>query len=107
MCTDEQHRQKMQALKDIHDILIGREPIDSLVQISATQPYVVDYKERKHVFLWLPSSAITLKFEDYGSGTVQAQVWTNLGMPAGIKVTAPNNSSTTPIMVRCTDEDVP
>lgn len=86
----------------------ARLPIDFPIQLSATMPWSVDYKNRKHVFLWLPSSQ-TLSFEDYGTGVVQAQIWVNLGMPNGLKVYAPSVPSASPIyaMIRCTDEIIP
>ena len=87
--------------------LQAREPIDQSVYISATRPWIVDYRNRKHVFLWLPSTALTLSFEDYGQGVVQAQSWVNLGLPVGIRVFAPNQSSDTQILLRFTDELIP
>src|SRR5690242_14063588 len=65
-----------------------REPIDQSVFISAQRPWIVDYRNRKHCFLWLPSTALTLSFEDYGSGVVQPQTWVNLGIQPGIRVFA-------------------
>ena len=86
--------------------LQAREPIDKTVYVSATKPWIFDYRNRKHVFLWLPS-ALTLSFEDYGSGVVNGQQWLNLAMPTGIRVLAPGQSSPAPMMLRFTDEVVP
>ena len=84
-----------------------RTPEDQMYMVSATKAYVLDYKERSHIFLWLPTSSLTLSFEDYGSGVVQAQVWVNIGFPQGLQVLAPNNATNTPIFIRCTDEVMP
>ncbi len=103
---EEQILEELQHLNtNLHTIIEGRPPIFSAVQLSSTMPYIIDYKERKHVYIWLPSSALALSFEDYGSGTVQAQVWVNLGLPEGIRVFATNQTSgTTPLYIKCTDE---
>lgn len=96
------------ALRRIHDEICRMPAIDQTVQISATQPWVVDYHERQHVFMWLPGNALTLSFEDYGSGVVNPQNWVNLGVPTGIRVFAPQiTSGTTPIMLRFTDSIIP
>ncbi len=102
MCTDQQHKEKIDLLQDI----AGRPPIDDHVTISAVKPWYVDYRERKHVFIWLPVTQ-TLSFEEFGSGTVQAQIWINLGMPKGIKMLAPNSSTLIDVMIRCCDEELP
>ena len=98
------------ALKDIHhlleEVLITRTPIDMTVQISATQAWPVDYRNRKHVFLWLPVG-LTLSFEDFGSGPVAAQQWVNVGIPPGTRMLAPGQANPTYIMIRCTDEVIP
>src|SRR6266487_127528 len=106
LTTDEQILKQLDILNDyLHQIVVGRPPIFSVVQLSSTMPYVIDYQERRHVYIWLPSSSLALSFEDYGSGTVQAQVWTNLGLPEGIRVFATTQTSgTTPMYVKCTDE---
>ena len=103
---DEQILEQLGLLNEhLHQLVVGRPPIFSAEQFSSTKPYIIDYKERKHVYIWLPSSALALSFEDYGSGTVQAQVWTNLGLPEGIRVFATaQTSGTTPLYVKCTDE---
>jgi len=89
----------------LHQLIAGRPPIFSVEQLSSTRPYIIDYKERKHVYIWLPSSSLALSFEDYGTGTIQAQVWINLGLPEGIRVFATAiTSGTTPMYIKCTDE---
>lgn len=105
------HHQQWDTLKQIGRLLLStakHPPIDDVFQISSSKPYVLDYQERRHVFLWLPSSSLQLSFEDYGTGTVSAQLWVNLGMPSGIRIFAPLvTTTTTPIYIRCTDEVIP
>lgn len=105
MCTEGEHKTH-KLLEDLKTIIEGRPPIDEHVSISSVKPWNVDYKERKHIFIWLPTTQ-TLSFEEFGSGPVQAQVWVNLGMPAGTRVLAPNSSSLIDMMIRCTDEELP
>jgi hypothetical protein len=105
MCTEGEHKTH-KLLDTIRELIDGRPPLDDHVVISSVKPWNVDYKERKHVFIWLPTTQ-TLSFEEYGTGTVQAQVWINLGMPHGIKVLAPSATGTVDMMIRCTDEEIP
>jgi len=105
------HHEQLDTLKQIERLLLSmaiHEPIDRVIQISANVPYVINYLERRHCYIWLPSTSLSLSFEDYGTGTVSAQIWVNLGMPQGIRVFAPTiTSGTTPIYIRCTDEVIP
>lgn len=84
-----------------------REPIDQTVYISATRWWAVDYRNRKHCFLWIPGNALTLSFEDYGQGVVQPQSWVNLGLPVGIRMFALGAATDTQILLRFTDEPIP
>ncbi len=107
MCTDQQHKEQIDKLEEIKHALVKRPPIDETIEISATKPWIIDYHERRHIFIWLPTAQLTLSFEDYGSGIVPLQVWVNVGMPSGIRVTATGQTNNTAIMVRYTDEVVP
>src|SRR6266568_5706184 len=40
---------------NLHTLIEGRPPIFSVEQLSSTKPYIIDYKERKHLYIWLPS----------------------------------------------------
>lgn len=108
--TDKNYGQlHIEALKDIHHLLserlVSRNPLDATVQISSTMPYVVDYKERKHAFVW-SAVVLTLSVEDGGSFAVPAGVWTQLDFPRGYRIFATNIASNAPIYVfiKCTDE---
>ena len=87
------------------DVYLKRNPpLDQTFQISAIAPYRVDYRERAHIFIWLPTS-LTLSIEDYGTGIVPAQQWINIAIKAGTFVFAPLvTSGTATFIVRCTDE---
>ena len=92
------------ALCKIYEEIRRRSHIDQTVQIGALTPYIVDYKQRAHIFIWSPTS-ISLSIEDYGTGTIPAQIWLNIGIRSGTSIFAPSfTTSTTPLMIRCTDE---
>lgn len=93
-------------LESIDKKLSLRTPIDKTIMINDNQPWVVDYAGYRHIFMWLPS-ALTLIMGEYGSGPVQAQVWINLGLRPGTKITTSGQTSAVPIILRYTDEVVP
>jgi len=100
----------IEILKCLEDIASSlkqeREPIDATVMVSNTQPYVVDYRNRKHIFVWFPT-AQTISVDDYGTGPVQAQVWINLGLQQGTRLLITSVTAPTEIFIRCTDEIIP
>lgn len=109
----------MYSTDDLYNILCGiydlvaigvnaRHPIDQSPQISATMPYIVDYKERKHLFLFSTVS-LTLTVEDIGTMTIAPNTFTNISFPQGYRLLASNISSTAPIYVyvKATDEIIP
>lgn len=93
------------AIYDIIAIAVNaRHPIDSTIQISSTQPYIVDYKERKHLYLFSAVS-LTLSLEDLGTMTVSPNVFTLIDFPQGYRLYATNITGTsTYIQVKATDE---
>ena len=107
MCSTDQHNEKLATLHELIELLKPRPPLDATIPVSAALEWPLDYKERKHVFLWLDTTT-TLSFGDYGSGSVQQQVWTNLGMKPGTVINAPN-AGATPVLLnlRFTDEIIP
>lgn len=84
-----------------------RDPIDRTVYISTTEWWSVDYMNRKHIFLWIPSSSgLTLSMGDYGSGLVPGLIWVNLGIQEGVRITC-TSTSLQEIILRFTDEGAP
>lgn len=79
MCSDSQHTEMMTALAALQD----KQPDYDLFQLSDTRDWKLDYRGYRYCYLWLPSSALTLSFGDYGSGTVQPLQWVNLGFRPG------------------------
>lgn len=107
MCTEEQHKEKIQWLRLVHAELVSMNealnPIDRTNVISPSQPFIVDYKDRRHLFIY-SGSALTLQCEDYGAFALSANTWTNFPFPQGMRVT-PNTAGT--ILTRATNEIVP
>ena len=109
MCDEKISLQQLDTLQQIERLLLSMAylpPIDMTVQISANQPWTIDYHERSHIFVWFPTTQ-TVSFEDFGSGTMQGQVWTNLGLPPGVRMYATGTSTTVPMMLRFTNEVIP
>lgn len=106
MCTDEQHSEKMAALGRIQKLLQNRDPFDMDIQISDSQGWPLDYHNRKHVFMWCPTT-LTLNLGLYGTGLVQAQVWINLGIRPGIEIFTSGQASPVTVILRFTDEVIP
>ena len=111
MC-EEYQLQTIELLREIRELLVGyliyRDPLDSILQASATTPFFLDYKERRHLFVWNPNqSAVTLLLEDYGSLSVAPSVWTALPFPTGMRIFLSGQTYLLPLMLRCTDSQVP
>ena len=85
-----------------------RNPIDYPAQISNTMWFTMDYKNRKHLFLFSPVS-LTILAEDYITSalTIAANTWVNLGFPAGVRIVAGNQSTPIYVYLRATDETIP
>jgi hypothetical protein len=70
-----------------------------------TQPFVLDYKNRRHIFVYNYSTAsVTLAANDGQTVILPPQVWSNMGFNQG---TSFNTTATTLIEVKCTDEVIP
>ena len=99
-----------QEIYDLHQLvrerMISREPEDFTVQLSSTMHWNVNYKNRKHIFMW-SGTQIILACEDYGSFTIPASTWTNLAMPEGMRITVPAASTPIYAQIRATDEVIP
>lgn len=109
MCTEEQHQEKLALLHSINTRLAaieGKNPIDATLLISTTQPYVVDFKNRKHIFVW-SANALTFTIEDIGQIAVSANTWTNIGYQEGMRLVPQTTPNPVAIFVRATDESIP
>lgn len=72
--------------------------------VGPNQPAMIDYRERRHLFVWAPA-AVTLQLPaDLGQLALAAGSWTNVGLRQGTPVTA---STTTLLLFKATDEVAP
>ena len=68
------------------------------------QPFVLDYKNRKHVFVFNPTgSAIIMTTNDGISVTLPSQAWTNIGLEPSTAFSAASGR----VVVKCTNEVTP
>lgn len=102
--------QKMTVLNQIHqlvrDEIVAKTPENYTFNgILNGQPFVLDYKNRKHIFLYQNSGAsINLVNTEFGSIPLTDASWTNWPFPQGTKWTL---SASALLNIRCTDEVVP
>lgn len=106
MCDSPELLKKLDELIKILQPSPLKTATNQTILMNDNQPWVVDYKDFKHIFMWLPTQ-LTLVMGEYGQGTVQAQVWINLGLRPGTKIVTSGQSSATPIILHFTDEVVP
>lgn len=83
----------------------ARKPINDIAQISSTRPYTLDYKGRKHVFVYA-TSPLSLTIPGLGSYVLPSAEWTNLPFQEGAKITC-SETSDQRLLIRCTDEVIP
>lgn len=109
MCSKEDHVEQLALLERIEKAVLStakRPPIDSSPQISASQPLVIDYKDRRHLFL-ISANALTFTVEDLGTLTVAQNTWTNIGYQEGMRLVPTAQATLVPVFVRATDESLP
>lgn len=81
----------------------ARDPIDFPIQLSSTMPWNVDYRNRKHLFIYSPVQLI-LSLEDYGTSTLFANTWHTLDFPPGMRIFATNQTNPVYAFIKATDE---
>lgn len=113
MCKEETQHELMQRLANIETLLKHKEehaadPISGTVVFSVSRTWLVDYRERKHIYFWSATGQI-LTIEDYGYFTVPAENWILFDMPDSARVTVPtlSGTSTATLFVKWTDELLP
>ncbi len=92
--------------KSNDETVSGREQFDQTVMISATNPWQVDYRNRKHIYLW-SGTGLTLSVEDIGAQTITANIWNDISHPHGTYLYAQGQATNVPVRIRQTDETLP
>lgn len=96
----------LSGLATVAKLLTKRDPIDVQVMISTTRAYVVDYKDRRHLFIY-SANTLTVTLQDLGDLTIPQNTWVNIGFQEGLNIFALSQVAMVPIFVRATDEVVP
>ncbi len=107
MCSDEQHAAQLALLASIYAKLCESDPLptEQTIMLSATAPFVVDYRGYKHIFCWVANSLpLTLTLDDLGQFPLAVNEWNNISFPAGTKLYAKGQAATVPVFVRWTNE---
>lgn len=104
MWSDEEHREHVHLIEQqLHTLATRRPNKDQTYMISATQPYVIDYKERQLLYGWSPNPLI-LSVEDIGFLGIPANTWVNLQYQQSMRLFPEvSQTSTIPFFVRATD----
>lgn len=77
MCTTDQHNEKLATFHEIIELLKPKPPILATLAISDTQSIMLDYKDRRYLYLW-SANALTLSLGDMGTFSIAANNWTDL-----------------------------
>ena len=74
-------------------------------QTIGPQPYVINYKNRKHLFMYTPTS-FTGTMQDLGTVSFVAGNWYNMSFRPGTTLTVTSVASVN-VLLKATDEIVP
>ncbi len=81
----------------------GRSPFQKVVMVSATTPIVLDYRDRKFVYLY-SANALTLSLEDLGTIAIPANTWINISFSPGLFIYAQGQVANVPVFLKQTDD---
>jgi hypothetical protein len=110
MCTEDQHHEKMRVLasieKKLDTLTKGRPPIVRTIAFSATNAYMLDYMDRKHVYMF-STVPLILDLKALGTYPIPQNTWTPIDFQPGMSLFALGQTSNVNVMVRGSDEVVP
>lgn len=72
---------------------------------TGSQPLVVNYNNRRHVFLW-PISNLTAQVGDLGTYTFSAGNWYNISFREGLRIVN-TGAGAVNVQIKCTNEVIP
>jgi hypothetical protein len=109
MCTDEQKQADHAKFDEIIRLLklnVSERPwIDTTYSICDTQGFYLDYKDRKHLYLF-SANALTLNLQDIGTLSVSANTWTDISFRQGLRLFTSGTTNPVLVYVRATDETI-
>ncbi len=82
------------------------EPLDKIAPISSTYPITVDYRGRRHLYIFSPV-ALALQIDSIGVIPVFPGFWSDIGFQAGMRLYAQNLANPVNVQLRATDEYIP
>ncbi len=97
--------QEIALLTQIRDLLQSRPDVEQTYLLSASQPYILDRKDRKYLYLYT-TIALTLSIEDFGTITTPSVGWLDITLQQGIRIYATNQTNPVPVLVRATDNQI-
>lgn len=111
MCSEDFQQKQLDLLQKILDAtrltVSNRPQIDETYQVSDTQSnWYLDYKNRKHIYVWSPN-ALTFKLApDQGTISMGANEWLDFSFRPGTQIFTSGQATLVPVYVRCTDETI-
>src|SRR6266849_1615001 len=107
MLTEDYQRESLALLRKLVALQESPAPIDQYYAVSATKGFFLDFKGRRHLYLFTPT-AITLLLPDTG-GTlaVAANTWTEISHRPGLQLfTSSAQTADVQVLVRASDETI-
>jgi hypothetical protein len=102
------HHDKMRVLdrieKAIRNLVETRPKLYQYAVISSSVPYIVDYRNRKFIYLY-SASTFTVVVPSLGNVNIIGQAWNNISFDTSLYLYT-TSSASTPILVLCTDDSV-
>lgn len=89
----------------IRDLLTSRPDTEQTYQLSSTQPYIIDRKDRKYLYLYTRNQLI-LSIEDLGINSTSTTGWVDITFQQGMRLFATNQVNPVPVLVRATDNAI-
>ena|SRR5258708_2923341 len=94
-------------LKKLYDERTNhRAPFDTMIGISATQSWSLDYRDRKYVFVF-SAQTLSLGMGDLGNVNLPAGTWTNISFRPGTIITAVGQTGLVYIAIKQSDDGLP
>ena len=91
--------------KCLWTLIKGRSPMTYIYNVSASKSFVLDYKDRKHIYIWTAASGLSLNMQALGTLTIPQYAWTLFDFIQGQEVNATSGIvNDVTVLVRCTDE---
>src|SRR5260370_42648228 len=99
MCTDEQNQKLLDALK----LLVPRDPVGQTYLVSDTQGFYLDYKNRKHLYVFTPT-AMTFNLNDIGNVDIPAKIFTEMSFRQRMRIFTISQPNPVNVWMLATDD---